>query len=146
MCKEKRMYKTKDGKYIKYSKIELAYKVCISCERVLSLESFTINDKKRGYRRPDCKKCHTDKVNVKLSNKYYVYANIDNDGNVFYIGKGCGRRHRSSDYKNEDWKAIAKKGFTSKILKDCLTNDEAYELEKLTIKEYGLNNLVNRVI
>jgi len=35
------------------------------CNESLPIEDFSINDKKRGYRRPECKPCHSHKINLR---------------------------------------------------------------------------------
>ena len=83
---------------------------------------------------------------------YYVYMHQDKDGKVFYIGKGkvsgTGRvyRHLTWGMRNDDWKTIATKGYTSQVLTYGSERDMFY-LERFLIKslsDSGLE-LVNRV-
>ena len=81
--------------------------------------------------------------------KYYVYSHITKDtGKIFYIGKGRGNRAFSED-RSKLWKNVANKhGWKAVIICDDLTEDEAFEVEKFYIKEYGridlgTGNLVN---
>lgn len=71
---------------------------------------------------------------------FYVYAHYratDPDGNPFYIGKGKSNRDISHK-RNPHWKNIvAKHGFISKKIKENLTEDEAWNLEKDLIQKYG---------
>jgi hypothetical protein len=75
---------------------------------------------------------------------YYVYTHSI-DGKVFYVGKGRGNRAYQTRSRNRYWHNMVNKyGHpTIKIVKDKLTDDESYELEKTLIKEYGIDNLVN---
>lgn len=62
----------------------------------------------------------------------YIYAHVDQDGNVFYIGKGAGRRAWSSDrhplwHRYVDQRAKGK--YEVKILADGLSANEAENLE-----------------
>jgi len=64
----------------------------------------------------------------------------------FYIGKGTGNRAWSITGKNRNkyWHRVYEKyGLVVRILKDNLTDDEAYELEKARIEEIGMENLTN---
>ena len=71
---------------------------------------------------------------------YYVYEHIRNDNNtVFYVGKGRGKRANNSR-RNEHHDRIADKfGFTVNIIKDNLTEQEAFNLERETICDYVFN-------
>lgn len=71
---------------------------------------------------------------------YYVYEHIRNDNNtVFYVGKG----HKDRAYKskrNEHHNRIAEKyGFTVNIVKDRLSEEEGYNLEREIIYDYVFN-------
>lgn len=72
-----------------------------------------------------------------LDNKFYVYAHYTKDTNeLFYIGKGCGKRHLSSCDRNPKWERIVNKhGFYSIILTNNLAEDYAYFQEYLGIRE-----------
>jgi hypothetical protein len=78
--------------------------------------------------------------------KYYVYKHVRlKDNTTFYIGKGKGDRFKSHTARNTYWNNIVKKdgGFNTIIVKDNLTEEEAFEFEKQLIFEIGLNNLTN---
>jgi len=74
-------------------------------------------------------------------NKYYIYAHVDSKTNEpFYIGKGTGRRAKQKRPNNPKWMEKVKElggNYKIEILKDNLTEDEAYELEEIYIKRYG---------
>jgi hypothetical protein len=76
-------------------------------------------------------------------NKFYVYTHKRLDGTPFYVGKGCGNRAYTKDYRNDDWHNEASKGYTVSIVKSLLTEDEAYAVEKKLITNIGLVNLTN---
>lgn len=71
---------------------------------------------------------------------FYVYAHYKADSpnsDPFYIGKGKSLRDLSHK-RNLFWKNIvAKHGFVSKRIAENLTEQEAWELEKTFIKQYG---------
>ena len=73
-------------------------------------------------------------------NKYYVYIHRrSSDNRVFYVGKGCGRRAFRGDRtaRSGKWLNVANKHeWSVEIVFDSLTEDEAYELEVETIKEF----------
>lgn len=82
--------------------------------------------------------------NLSSINVFYVYAHYKKTtGEIFYIGKGSKNRVLSKSGRNQHWKNIVKKhGFTWKILKDGMTNDEACALEIKLIKK-NKNKLCN---
>ena len=71
---------------------------------------------------------------------FYVYAHYkadSPDNDPFYIGKGKSLRDLSHK-RNPHWKNIvAKHGFVSKRLAENLTEEQAWDLEKTLIKQYG---------
>lgn len=78
--------------------------------------------------------------------EYYVYQHKRlKDDSIFYIGKGKGERFNSDVARNQYWNRIVRKdgGFKTEIIKDCLTNEEACELEIKLINEIGIDNLSN---
>ncbi len=64
--------------------------------------------------------------------RYYVYAHLDNTGQVFYVGKGTGRRAWSTD-RHPLWSRYVEKHLNGvyqvKILHDNLSEEEAEEVE-----------------
>ncbi len=81
---------------------------------------------------------------------FYVYAHRRaTTGEIFYIGKGQGRRAFDSTGRNRHWHFVVKKhGFTVEIVQDGLQEFAAFELECDLIalygrKDCGLGELVN---
>lgn len=70
-------------------------------------------------------------------NKYYVYRHVRLDTNqVFYIGKGCGKRAFNKSNRNQYWKNIVNKtDYTIKIMLDNLTHEQALlkEIELISL-------------
>jgi hypothetical protein len=75
----------------------------------------------------------------------YVYGHYRKDTKeLFYVGKGTGKRAWSERHRNRYWKNVVNKhGFNVKILHDNLTDEEAFNKEKELIAEVGLENLTN---
>jgi hypothetical protein len=78
-------------------------------------------------------------------NRFYIYCHRKlTDGTCFYIGKGCGFRHKQKTNRNPYWNNIVNKhGFESVILINGLIEEKAFELESYFIKSIGLENLSN---
>lgn len=80
--------------------------------------------------------------------KSYVYAHIDAAGNIFYVGKGDGRRAWSKD-RHPVWHRYVERHlggtYQVRILQDNLSPDQAEELEAAWIAQCsdGLVNWVN---
>lgn len=74
-----------------------------------------------------------------MDKTFYVYAhyNNENDEFPFYIGKGKGNRAYNKIQRSEVWNEKASNGLVVKILKDNLTEKEAYDLEIKLIQQYG---------
>lgn len=69
-----------------------------------------------------------------------VYAHHRNDnGKIFYIGRGTYDRAHSSDCRAEGWwgEARGAGGFTPEILEGGLTAPQAMDLEAMMIMHYG---------
>lgn len=67
---------------------------------------------------------------------FYTYAHFRNDTQqIFYIGKGSGRRMFRKEARNYHWhNVVAKAGYTPLLLAKWKTEHEAYEHEKFLIK------------
>lgn len=80
-----------------------------------------------------------------MEKKYYVYIHRrDDNGEVFYVGMGHGKRSVSKSSRNIHWKRVANKyGYKAEIVYDNLSLEEAYEKEVNLIKVYGKDNLTN---
>jgi hypothetical protein len=72
-------------------------------------------------------------------NKFYVYAHYKPNETVpFYVGKGTGNRMHSKKSRSSYWQNIVNKyGLEIKVIRDKLTEQEAIELERCLIAEYG---------
>lgn len=73
---------------------------------------------------------------------FYTYAHYKKDtGEIFYIGKGSGRRHlqgwTKSGHRSEFWKrTVDKHGFRSEILAIWPSEQEAFDHEKFLISAF----------
>jgi hypothetical protein len=78
--------------------------------------------------------------------KFYVYVHRKkSDGNVFYIGKGTGRRFKSKEGRNQHWKNVAEKhGWEAEIIAFFLQERCAFSYERILISLIGMNNLANK--
>jgi hypothetical protein len=78
-------------------------------------------------------------------NNFYVYGHFDKAGNCFYIGKGTDRRAWSKD-RHSVWiyyvETCLLNEYTVEIIKDGLTEDEAFLVESELISQYG-KELIN---
>lgn len=70
---------------------------------------------------------------------FYVYQYLREDGTPYYIGKGSGNRAYKK-WSKKDIKPPADKSRVV-IVKDNLTEEEAFELEKKLISEHGRKDL-----
>ena len=67
-----------------------------------------------------------------MENKFYVYEwyNVDTD-EVFYVGKGCGKRYKEISRRNELFKEYYEKfNVDVRLLKENLSEEEAFYYEK----------------
>jgi len=73
----------------------------------------------------------------RTNTKFYVYQHKRADsGEVFYVGKGHGKRITSRG-RNEYWKRIVEKhGLLVELVRDNLTESEAFDLEVELIRKY----------
>lgn len=74
----------------------------------------------------------------KVPNRFYVYLHRRKDNNeVFYVGKGCGRRARTRHKRSEWWQnVVSKYGYYIEFVEKGLSEQCAYDLEVETIKFY----------
>ena len=77
--------------------------------------------------------------------RFYVYAHKDSQGQIFYIGKGTGRRAWSKD-RLDIWERYVNERlggqYTVELLHEKLSEPEAEEIESQLISQYG-GQLVN---
>lgn len=81
-----------------------------------------------------------------MSGEYYVYAHVRPDTNeVFYIGKGTGKRAQIQAGRNERWtRTVAKvKTYSIIYLEKGLTHEAACQREQFFIAAYKSKSLVN---
>jgi len=80
-------------------------------------------------------------------NNAYVYGHYKADtGELFYIGKGIGKRAWEKRRRNDHWNnTVNKHGYIVKILHENLSEEEAFNKERELIEEVGLQNLANMV-
>jgi len=84
-------------------------------------------------------KLYIDSNGVKRG--YYVYVHKDcASGEVFYVGKGHGQRAWNTKSRNSNWQSKVKSlsnGWQVEIVKDDLSENEAFDLEISLIEKYG---------
>lgn len=80
---------------------------------------------------------------MKKESKYYIYFHINPLKNeIFYVGKGKGRRYYSTKKRNKFWHNIVNKyKFDSIIIHNYLTESEAFNLEIKYIAQIGRRDL-----
>ncbi len=88
---------------------------------------------------PDHIPCYGDR-------RYYVYFHYrHSDGEIFYVGKGCGSRITEYSSRNVRWKRTAKKhGWNSFKFWENLPNECAYTIERIMIHLFKSNG--NRLV
>lgn len=70
--------------------------------------------------------------------RFYVYYHADPEGNIFYIGKGCGKRIYDISSRSKSWKEYAMKfeeGYGACYLAIGLTEKDALKVEIECIKQ-----------
>lgn len=77
--------------------------------------------------------------------RHYVYLHRRKDnGDVFYVGKGFGKRAWKKTSRSEWWERVESKyGRTVEIYRDDLEEQEAFELEAELISKFGRGRLCN---
>lgn len=70
--------------------------------------------------------------------KFYVYVWKDlDDGNIFYVGKGCGKRYKSLRNRNKYFmEYVSSHNVDSEIVAYFDTEDEAFKYEESLMKHY----------
>jgi hypothetical protein len=70
-------------------------------------------------------------------NIYYVYQYIREDQTPYYIGKGCGRRAYKPHKRTNGQSLIPRDRSRIQVIKEELTEQEAWDLEEALILKYG---------
>lgn len=80
-----------------------------------------------------------------MENKYYIYFHINPLKNeIFYVGKGSGKRAYCKRRRNKHWNNIVSKyGYIIDIVETGLTEQLAFDREIYYIKKIGRDNLTN---
>lgn len=75
--------------------------------------------------------------------KFYTYVHRRADtGEVFYIGKGSGKRFAATQDRSTYWKRlVAKYGFSIEIVAHFLAEEHAFQHERELIAEYRANGV-----
>ena len=81
-----------------------------------------------------------------MKKRYYVYAHYKSNGELFYVGKGCGNRGESPSNRSQEWVNEAKEGFTTTIIANDLNNKQAFLIEQSVIRAMNPTGLVNKKI
>ncbi len=81
--------------------------------------------------------------------KFYVYVHLyasgPKVGQVFYVGKGHGKRLNWKFSRNPHWNSVVNKyGFDTKIVMRFANENCAFSFEVALIKFYGRDNLTNK--
>lgn len=79
---------------------------------------------------------------------FYVYFHKRPDGSVFYVGKGKDKRAWYTRNRNTHWWNVVNKhgGFDVEIVKENLTEQEAFKLEAELVEQIGIDNLTNQTL
>lgn len=67
---------------------------------------------------------------------YYVYKHTNKLNQLFYVGKGCGRRAWKKCQRSDIWNEMSSEGYEVSIIKEFNTAAEALALETKLIKLY----------
>lgn len=83
------------------------------------------------------------------STRFYVYIHLKPNGEVFYVGKGCGKRAWSPLSRNNHWNStVAKHGsFKVTVIRSGLTEQQSFDAEQRFIRYFAsLGKLCNRTL
>ena len=80
---------------------------------------------------------------MEIRNDYYVYLHRRNsDGEIFYVGKGCGRRASNGSKRSSVWKVyVGDHGFSYEIIQENMTEAKAFLLEAWMISKFSHEGL-----
>jgi len=84
-----------------------------------------------------------------IENRYYVYAHIDADGEIVYVGKGSYDRAwniKGRDTPHQEWMMATLPNLAITFLKESMIEKEAFWAENEFIKQYNpkFNNSLSR--
>jgi len=65
----------------------------------------------------------------------YVYAHLNPEGEIFYIGKGVDRRAWSLSGRSELWRSMSSSGYSVSMICTGMNDESSLELERLLIAE-----------
>lgn len=82
-------------------------------------------------------------VPPETAKRFYVYAHFEQDtGRLFYIGKGTGRRLRTSSGRNKHWHSVSKAhGFHPVMIVGGLSERDAFDIEAALVSLYPAGSL-----
>lgn len=80
-----------------------------------------------------------------MSGKFYVYTHSrETTGEVFYVGKGCGRRAWKEIGRNDYWHRVRNKhGLAVRVVASGLSEACAFSIERAIIGRLGRDTLTN---
>ena len=82
-----------------------------------------------------------------MSNDFYVYCHVDDNGTAYYVGAGSGdRASQRGQRRSEAWRChtqqFCKSGFPKVVFyKENLTREESFKFEKKCIRKFGRMDL-----
>ena len=79
--------------------------------------------------------------------RFYVYTHHDTStGEIFYVGKGTGRRAWNKSSRTSEWKSRSGCDMIVHIIFDGLSDELALFIERMLINKIGIENLENKTM